>query len=75
MAFKDLREYIAELESRGLLKRITTEVDCQLEIVFLTDSKGNVMIHPEEKFVQTLTNWSSMEPVKAAAFAKGIAAI
>ena len=32
MAFKDLREYIAELESRGLLKRITTEVDCQLEI-------------------------------------------
>ena len=37
MAFKDLREYIAELESRGLLKRITTEVDCQLEITEITD--------------------------------------
>ena len=37
MAFKDLREYIAELESRGLLKRITAEVDCQLEITEITD--------------------------------------
>ena len=37
MAFKDLREFIAELESRGLLKRITTEVDCELEITEITD--------------------------------------
>ena len=37
MAFKDLREYIAELESRGLLKRIKTEVDCELEITEITD--------------------------------------
>ena len=37
MAFKDLREFIAELESRGLLKRIKTEVDCELEITEITD--------------------------------------
>ncbi len=37
MAFKDLREFIAELESRGLLRRITTEVDCELEITEITD--------------------------------------
>ena len=37
MAFKDLREFIAELESRGLLKRIRTEVDCELEITEITD--------------------------------------
>ena len=37
MAFKDLREFIAELEKRGLLKRIKTEVDCELEITEITD--------------------------------------
>ena len=37
MAFKDLREFVAELESRGLLKRIQTEVDCELEITEITD--------------------------------------
>lgn len=37
LAFKDLREYIAALETRGLLKRITTEVDCTLEITEITD--------------------------------------
>lgn len=49
-----------------LLLEDTNNLTDRQEIVFLTDSKGNVMIHPEEKFVQTLTNWSSMEPVKAA---------
>ena len=37
MAFKDLREFIAALEERGLLKRIRTEVDCELEITEITD--------------------------------------
>lgn len=37
MAFKDLREFISELESRGLLKRITAPVDCELEITEITD--------------------------------------
>lgn len=37
MAFKDLREFIAALEERGLLRRIRTEVDCELEITEITD--------------------------------------
>lgn len=37
MAFKDLRAFIALLEERGLLKRIKTEVDCELEITEITD--------------------------------------
>jgi len=37
MAFKDLREFINELEARGLLKRIQTQVDCELEITEITD--------------------------------------
>ena len=53
-----------------LLLEDTNNLTDRQEIVFLTDSKGNVMIHPEEKFVQTLTNWSGMEPVKSAASGK-----
>ncbi|SEJ90014.1 4-hydroxy-3-polyprenylbenzoate decarboxylase [Propionispira arboris] len=37
MAFKDLREFIDALDKRGLLKRITTPVDCELEITEITD--------------------------------------
>ncbi len=37
MAFRDLREFIAELERRGLLRRIQTEVDAELEITEITD--------------------------------------
>ena len=37
MAFKDLREFVAELEKRNLLKRIKTEVDPELEITEITD--------------------------------------
>ena len=37
MAFKDLREFMEELESRGLLRRIKTEVDAELEITEITD--------------------------------------
>ena len=37
MAFYDLREFINALESRGMLKRIKTPVDCNLEITEITD--------------------------------------
>ncbi|BEU87293.1 menaquinone biosynthesis decarboxylase [Selenomonas sp. TAMA-11512] len=37
MAFKDLREFIELLESRGLLRRIQAEVDPELEITEITD--------------------------------------
>lgn len=51
MAYKDLREFMAELESRGLLKRVKTEVDPELEITEIVDriSKG-----PAEKNVAIL---------------------
>ncbi|SCM80809.1 3-octaprenyl-4-hydroxybenzoate decarboxylase [uncultured Sporomusa sp.] len=37
MAYHDLREFIAALESRGWLKRISQPVDCELEITEITD--------------------------------------
>ena len=37
MAFYDLREFINALESRGMLKRSKTPVDCNLEITEITD--------------------------------------
>ncbi|SDF49787.1 menaquinone biosynthesis decarboxylase [Sporomusa acidovorans] len=37
MAYNDLRDFIAALESRGWLKRITQPVDCELEITEITD--------------------------------------
>jgi 4-hydroxy-3-polyprenylbenzoate decarboxylase len=37
LAFYDLREFISALESRGMLKRIKTPVDCNLEITEITD--------------------------------------
>lgn len=37
MAFYDLREFIDALETRGMLKRIKTPVDCNLEITEITD--------------------------------------
>lgn len=37
MAFYDLREFINALDSRGMLKRIKTPVDCNLEITEITD--------------------------------------
>jgi 4-hydroxy-3-polyprenylbenzoate decarboxylase len=37
VAFDDLRDFIAVLEKRGCLKRITQPVDCQLEIAEITD--------------------------------------
>ena len=37
MAYKDLREFIKELEKRGLLKRVTAPVDPELEIAEIND--------------------------------------
>jgi 4-hydroxy-3-polyprenylbenzoate decarboxylase len=37
MAYKDLRDFIATLEARGLLKRVTAEVDPNLEITEVLD--------------------------------------
>lgn len=37
MAFADLRAFMAELEKRGLLKRIKIEVDAELEITEISD--------------------------------------
>lgn len=37
MAYKDLREFVAELEKRGWLKRIKIPVSCDLEITEITD--------------------------------------
>ncbi len=37
MAYNDLREFVAALESRGWLKRISHPVDCELEITEITD--------------------------------------
>ncbi len=37
MAYKDLREFIDELEKRNLLKRIKVPVDAELEITEITD--------------------------------------
>lgn len=37
MAYNDLREFIAALESRGWLKRIRQPVNCELEITEITD--------------------------------------
>lgn len=37
MAYRDLREFVAALEQRGLLRRITDEVDAALEITAITD--------------------------------------
>lgn len=53
-----------------LLLENTNNLADRQETVFLTDSKGNVMIHPEEKFIQTLTNWSGLAPVQSAALGK-----
>ncbi|MCH8109043.1 MAG: UbiD family decarboxylase, partial [Chloroflexi bacterium] len=37
MHFKDLREFISFLESKGELRRIKGQVSCELEITEITD--------------------------------------
>ena len=36
------------------------------EILYLVDSQGNVMLHPEEKYTSELTSWKAMAPVASA---------
>lgn len=48
-----LGAYVGNLEDRD-------------EILYITDSKGNVMVHPNKKYTENLTNWSTSEPVQAA---------
>lgn len=55
---------------KQLLLENTNNLADRQETVFLTDSKGNVMIHPEDKFIQTLTSWSDLPPVQSAASGK-----
>ena len=55
---------------KQLLLENTNNLADRQETVFLTDSKGNVMIHPEDKFIQTLTSWSNLPPVQSAASGK-----
>ena len=45
MAYKDLREFIDELERRGLLKRIKTPVSAELEITEITDRVSKFKDH------------------------------
>ena len=53
MIYQDLREFIAELEKRGELKRITTEVDANLEITEICrrtlDKKGPALLFENVK--------------------------
>ena len=37
MKYKDLRDFIAKLEARGELKRITREIDTDLEMTEIAD--------------------------------------
>ncbi len=37
MKYKDLRDFIAQLESQGELKRITAEIDPNLEMTEICD--------------------------------------
>ena len=41
-------------------------LDDRHEIIYLTDTKGNVMIHPDKRFTENVTNWSSLDPIKNA---------
>lgn len=42
MAYDNLRDFVAALEKAGELKRITAEVDCELEIAEITDRISKV---------------------------------
>ena len=62
MKYKDLRDFIAQLESRGELKRISTEVDPNLEMTEISDrvlrSAGPALLFENPKGFDTpvLTN-------------------
>ena len=55
---------------QNLLNENTNLLNDRREVIYLTDSQGNVMIHPDQKFVETITNWSSLAPVQSATAGK-----
>ena len=42
------------------------QLEDRKETIYLTDSKGNVMLHPDNKYISNLTNWANMAPVASA---------
>jgi len=73
MAYRDLRAFISLLEKRGLLKRITAEVEAELEITEITDrickTGGPALFFEKVKGYQipAVTNlFGSLERVKLA---------
>lgn len=44
----------------------SVDEDSKSQIQYLTDSKGNVMIHPNSQYTSTLTNWHDVAPVASA---------
>lgn len=46
--------------------KYSVDDDSKSQIQYLTDSKGNVMIHPDSEYTATLTNWSDVAPVASA---------
>ncbi|MDY6053908.1 MAG: methyl-accepting chemotaxis protein [Anaerovibrio sp.] len=51
---------------KDLLNDNTNMLEDRQEIVYINDTKGNVMIHPDTKFTAALTNFDFMPPVKEA---------
>jgi 4-hydroxy-3-polyprenylbenzoate decarboxylase len=73
MAYKDLREFITVLEKKGLLKRITSEVDPVLEIAEINDrivkTGGPALLFEKpknSKFPCTVNLFGSYERMKLA---------
>lgn len=62
MKYKDLRDFITQLEQQGELKRITTEVDPKLEMTEICDrilkAKGPAILfeRPKEHYIPVLGN-------------------
>ena len=46
--------------------KYSADDDSKSQIQYLTDSKGNVMIHPNSQYTATLTNWHDVAPVASA---------
>lgn len=73
MAYRDLREFISELDKKGLLRRIKAEVDVNLEITEITDrvckSGGSALLFENVRGydIPVLTNaFGSMERMSMA---------
>ena len=52
MKYKDLRDFIAQLEKNGELKRITQEVDPVLEMTEICDRKHRENARSKQKIIQ-----------------------